>query len=346
MIVYMYRKFFFLLALVPCLVGAQSEPVYIEALVPGCGNGVVEVGESCDGSNLAGNSCATIGFHSGTLSCSSLCTFVTTSCQINNVSQSSSATLPKIRSEVAKTVVIEGLSSPRSMVYVLSNGIRVAQGMANESGYFQIPVARSTKNQHFSIVVETPSGLRGGTFAFTLPSFGEGVFKVSDLFVGPSIDVTQSLVSTNSRLDIFGEAVPGSIIHTVLYRDGVAVRRATTTASQSGIYNVALSTSYLAKGVYTILSYSELNSQMSAPSRVMSVNIGNFDMPRYRDFDTCAFVRGDVNKDCRVNWADISILYQKGKWQTASGLIELEALSGDGKINMTDISIIMYNWTG
>lgn len=40
-----------------------------------CGNAVIDAGEQCDGANLAGNTCATLGFNSGTLSCGGTCQF-------------------------------------------------------------------------------------------------------------------------------------------------------------------------------------------------------------------------------------------------------------------------------
>ena len=52
--------------------GAASTPV--------CGNGVVETGESCDGTNLNGASCTSQGFGGGTLSCNSSCGFDTSAC--------------------------------------------------------------------------------------------------------------------------------------------------------------------------------------------------------------------------------------------------------------------------
>lgn len=45
-----------------------------------CGNGNVDSGEDCDGSNLAGQSCTNLGYDSGTLSCTSDCRFDTSGC--------------------------------------------------------------------------------------------------------------------------------------------------------------------------------------------------------------------------------------------------------------------------
>lgn len=44
-----------------------------------CGNGIVEGSEQCDGSNLLGKSCQSLGFSGGTLSCTS-CSFNTAAC--------------------------------------------------------------------------------------------------------------------------------------------------------------------------------------------------------------------------------------------------------------------------
>lgn len=49
-------------------------------LLTGCGDGVVDPGEQCDSGALAGASCGSLGFDSGTLGCTSSCTFDTAGC--------------------------------------------------------------------------------------------------------------------------------------------------------------------------------------------------------------------------------------------------------------------------
>lgn len=44
-----------------------------------CGDGIIQTGEECESSNLNGNTCATFGFNTGSLSCNS-CTLVKTGC--------------------------------------------------------------------------------------------------------------------------------------------------------------------------------------------------------------------------------------------------------------------------
>ncbi len=45
-----------------------------------CGNGVIDAGEQCDGTNLGGATCSGQGFGGGTLSCSATCTLNTSQC--------------------------------------------------------------------------------------------------------------------------------------------------------------------------------------------------------------------------------------------------------------------------
>ncbi len=64
----------------PRAVLAAFGNVQINALVPGCGDGIIQTGEECDSSNLNGASCISQGFSGGTLSCSASCSFNTSAC--------------------------------------------------------------------------------------------------------------------------------------------------------------------------------------------------------------------------------------------------------------------------
>ena len=48
--------------------------------VSGCGDGVAGGLEDCDGTDLAGQTCGTLGFYGGALDCTGVCIFDTTGC--------------------------------------------------------------------------------------------------------------------------------------------------------------------------------------------------------------------------------------------------------------------------
>jgi hypothetical protein len=46
----------------------------------GCGNGLIDAGEQCDQSNLNGDTCASVGYTAGTLTCGADCILYKTGC--------------------------------------------------------------------------------------------------------------------------------------------------------------------------------------------------------------------------------------------------------------------------
>ncbi|MBI5509443.1 MAG: hypothetical protein HY903_11895 [Deltaproteobacteria bacterium] len=48
--------------------------------MPTCGNGNAQQREQCDGSDLDGATCVTLGYSSGALSCRATCSFDVTGC--------------------------------------------------------------------------------------------------------------------------------------------------------------------------------------------------------------------------------------------------------------------------
>ena len=48
-----------------------------------CGNGIVDGGEDCDGGNLGGNTCVSLGYDGGSLSCTAGCQLNVANCTVN-----------------------------------------------------------------------------------------------------------------------------------------------------------------------------------------------------------------------------------------------------------------------
>ena len=68
---------FLISLLLPCSACASSQEASTSS---GCGNGVIEAGEECDGIDLGGQTCQGLGFSSGVLNCGADCLFDTSGC--------------------------------------------------------------------------------------------------------------------------------------------------------------------------------------------------------------------------------------------------------------------------
>lgn len=105
----------------PCATYAIT--VEISALVPGCGDGIIVSGEQCDSANLGGSSCATLGFNTGSLGCTSACTFDTSQCSSASGSHGGGGYRPVPRPSIPSTnVVFSGTAYPGAVVTLLKDG--------------------------------------------------------------------------------------------------------------------------------------------------------------------------------------------------------------------------------
>lgn len=92
--------------------------------LPTCGNGLIDVGEQCDSTNLDSKSCSSFGFPIGTLACTSDCELDTTQCTacgngvVNKGEQCDSTNLA---GKTCQSLGFKGgaLSCTRSCVYTL-----------------------------------------------------------------------------------------------------------------------------------------------------------------------------------------------------------------------------------
>jgi hypothetical protein len=67
------------------------------AMLPTCGNGVIDPGEQCDQSNLNGQTCASLGFAAGVLKCGAGCVFDTSGCSASRFVDNGDGTLSDLQ---------------------------------------------------------------------------------------------------------------------------------------------------------------------------------------------------------------------------------------------------------
>lgn len=62
------------------LPGQSAQVIMMTAVVPGCGNEIIEEGEQCDGMALQGATCESLELTQGTVRCTNSCTLDTSDC--------------------------------------------------------------------------------------------------------------------------------------------------------------------------------------------------------------------------------------------------------------------------
>ena len=116
-----------------------------------------------------------------------------------------------------------------------------------------------------------------------------------------------------------------------------------TASDEAGLWFYKLDTLELENGDHTTKARAKVASDISTFSRSLAFSVGN-EKPK----PPLGILKGDLNKDGRVNLVDFSIAaywYQRSL-SAAFKPIEIERLNGDGKIDLVDFSIMAYYWTG
>lgn len=322
--------------------GSGQADVVIDALVPGCGNNVVEVGEECDGTALLGASCFTKGFTSGTLSCTASCTFNTSLCVYTPPTPGGGGG----GGGVARTaqVVLTGRAYPKSEITVLKDAQVVATTVADESASFQVLVKGLSAGTYiFSIYSEDKNGVRSSLFTFPVTVTRGILAKIDSIFVAPTLTGDKVEVKKGEPITFFGQSVPDSFVTIQVNSNEAHYVKAA--AGTDGVYLYNFDSTLLEMGDHTARSRSASQELISSQSAAYEFAVGTKTV--FNKTEQCS-PKADLNEDCRVNLVDFSIAayWYLRPLTPAFILREAAHLNGDGRVNLIDFSIMAFYWTG
>ncbi|MSU74358.1 hypothetical protein EXS57_01095 [Candidatus Kaiserbacteria bacterium] len=319
--------------------------VEITATVPGCGDGVIGIGEQCEGSNLGGRSCTSLGFTGGSLSCTSACTFNTSQCTTSSGGGGGGGGGGSPPSIPATNVVFTGKAYPKSTIVLLKDAQVTATTIAGADANFQVTISGiSGGNYIFSVYSEDNKGIRSSLFTFPISVASGVTTKVGNIFIAPTIAVDKSEVKRGDNIAIFGQSTPVSEITISVNSEEEFFMKKMSDAS--GAYLLNFDTSVLEMGQHNTKSKVALDGEISPFSKVIGFAVGTKNVLARLPEKTAS--KADLNGDNKVNLVDFSIAayWYKRSLSAAFKPIEIERLNGDGRIDLVDFSIMAFYWTG
>lgn len=319
---------------------AVSVTVSGRVISPSCGNGVIDSGEQCDGSNLNNQSCSSFGYSSGNLSCNIDCTLNISAC-FNNPPPTGGGGGGGGVSSVTQ-VTFRGIAYPGSPVYLLRDGQQIAQVNASPDARFEFDISGLAGGAYtFMVYSQDVRGIRSPLNSFSV-NISNGVSTVvSGIFIPPTVSVDKYQVKQGDAMTVFGTGAPSTTV-SISVHSQVTIA-ATTTAAADGTYVRTFDSSPLAMGGHSAMARSQSSDQISPYSAVALFKVG--DSTIYAPTGGC--MRADLNCDGRIDLVDFSILaYWYRRPLTSEALSAGVDLNADGKVDLTDFSIMAYYWTG
>jgi|GEM_PF-379094 len=319
-----------------------------------CLNGIKEGREQCDGSDFGTSTCrTTTGLNSGYLMCTSACIIDPAHCYSVGLSEPGSSgssggtsggggagtfnpgtTIPPGETKV----VIKGKAFPGSDVHILMDGKVIGIVTADGNADFTFETSEVTPGvATFSFWAENKEGIRSTAFSLTFQIVAGAITTISGAYLAPSISVDKDKVKKGEIVNIFGQTIPNADIYIYVNSDSEIIKQ--VESDKIGAYLLPMNTDVLDDEQFHLAkSLFQINDGSniirSGFSNSVSFYVGSKAVGK-----KCA--GADLNGDGRVNLTDFSILLYN--WGTNDSCADQ---NGDGRVNLTDFSIMMYYWTG
>lgn len=232
-------------------------------------------------------------------------------------------------------VIIQGKAYPSSKITVLQDGKVTATVEADSRANFKVTIAGITAGTYsFGVWAEDTDGRRSITFTFTSSISSKTITTIGDIFIPPTIELSEVGVERGETLNILGQTAPKSEVSIFISSPGEEIVKKTE-AGDDGTWFYPFDTTPLEEGSHTS------RAKATSPEGLLSTFSNTLAFSVGKEI-VGVIKKSDINNDKKVNLVDFSILlYNWGPPKNPAA-----DLNSDGKVNLIDFSIMLYWWTG
>lgn len=235
----------------------------------------------------------------------------------------------------ATDVVLRGKASPGATVSILKDGELEEVVEANSEAVFSHTLSELTPGiTTLSFRATDRTGLESLAFSTTFQVIENAITTISGILIPPTISLSPSKVAPGSTLAVTGAAVPNAKVF-IEVNDNPKSEEAL--ASGQGLYQLTYDPKDLA-----VEQYHKMKANYADPSDP-TLKSGYSQLASFYlgVADAGSPTGADLNGDGKVNITDFSILLFH--WNTTNAVADINK---DGTVSLTDFSIMLFNWTG
>jgi len=244
-------------------------------------------------------------------------------------------------------IILEGWGYNTGIVNVLQDGTQIGWTNSSVTGKFGVFIEELSRGIYtFGLWSPDAQGKKSPTYSTTFWIEQGTITTVKDIIIPPTIEYAPD---SDTGINLFGYASPNSEIEIWVYpkkagniKDTEATKLKTKTNS-TGRWAYSLSFSNLSDGDYNVKVRSSI-ANITNPSEFSEILLftakGGKKVEEVKD-ESGACPKADLNKDGKVNITDFSILLYH--WGKSNACADQNA---SGSVDLVDFSIMMYYWTG
>lgn len=236
-------------------------------------------------------------------------------------------------------ISLSGIAYPSAKISVMKDGKEVVATSAGADGAFSAKVLALDRGTYtFGVYAIDGKSRRSATISSTVSLIAGTGNTVRRMLFSPTMSAARTSVNPGEDVLLSGFGIPKSTIEVSLSSQtasGEDPRVATTTALSNGEWSLVVNTKGLSVGGYEARARSILEGgDSSAFGAPLSLGIGKEAAP-----DGAG--RADMSGDGKINLIDFSMLLFS--WGTNDSSADL---NGNGKVDLADFSILIFHWTG
>jgi hypothetical protein len=241
-------------------------------------------------------------------------------------------------------VEFSGFAYPGSRVYLLVDGVASQNVLANSVGVFSLGIDELPRGVYtFGIWAADREGKNSLTYNTTFYVEEGTKSAVSDIFISPTLNTSIMEVDPGNSMALHGYGAASTFTEVWFYpyleralREEEIIKQQADVDSL-GLWNIILNTDEAFGGQYRLKarSYKE-GLGYSEFSGIINIGVGE-----QVEEQTTECANGDLNGDGKVNITDFSIMLYW--WNTDNACADQ---NDSGNVDLTDFSIMMFYWTG
>lgn len=237
-------------------------------------------------------------------------------------------------------VTLDGLGPPGARLVVMKDGLAARDSAIAVSGGINEKFTELQRGTYtWGLYGIDAKGRRTSTYNSVIYLIAASNNVIAPVYLSPTIGVPSTALAIGESFDVEGYAIPNVPVQVILNRYNEAfsgeILYASTTANGAGFWKARIPGEGLTRGTYEVKAKSIISAKdESLLSPTAYVGIGEDAAPNF-----C--VRSDFNGDGKVNLIDFSILLFN--WRTSDATTDVNQ---DGTVNLTDFSIMLSCWGG
>lgn len=241
-------------------------------------------------------------------------------------------------------IEFSGFAYSGSRVYLLVDGVATENTTANNVGAFSFGIDELPRGVYtFGIWAEDREGAKSLTYNTTF-YVEEGTHSsVSDIFISPTLNSNVTEIDPGDSMSLHGYGAANTFTEIWFYPSLERTLREEEIIKQQvdvdslGLWSTILNTEEAFSGQYRLKSRSNKDLMgYSEFSYIINIGVGE---TVEEVTNECA--QGDLNGDGKVNITDFSIMLYW--WNTDNTCADQ---NDSGNVDLTDFSIMMFYWTG